>query len=344
MDVRTGFFALLVAVLGVIGFLLVDPFLQYVMAAALLAFVLFPVHRRLAPRVGPRPSAAALTALAFVTAIVPVLVLSAILIDTTISFLDDLEGSELAAAVDSLRGFLVADLGVDPEHVDEFETVVIAEFEGLLSASAEILLAQTMGLLDTTIEVGLGVLILAFLLYYLLVDGPELVAWTREVTPLADDVQDELYEEMSVVTWAVIGSHLLVAVVEGILGGIGLWLVGVPNAAFWAVIMVVVSIMPVIGVWLVWAPIVGYLIVVGDPVAAALLLAYGIAVLSVVDNYLRAIFVDRGSGVHPAIVLVGVLGGIYLLGIMGLFLGPILLALFKASVTVFDRTHGIPTD
>jgi len=99
----------------------------------------------------------------------------------------------------------------------------------------------------------------------------------------------------------------------------------------------------VIGVWLVWAPMVVYLIVVGDPVAAALLLAYGIAVLSVVDNYLRAIFVDRGSGVHPAIVLVGVLGGIYLLGIMGLFLGPILLALFKASVTVFDRTHGVST-
>jgi len=343
MDVRTGFFALLVAVLGAIGFLLVDPFLQYVMAAALLAFVLSPAHRRLAPRVGPRISAMALTALAFVTAIVPVLVLSAILIDTAITFLDGLEGSELVAALDSLRVFLTEELGVDPAYVDDIETAAIEEFEGLLSASAEILLAQTMGLLDTTVEVALGVLVLAFLLYYLLVDGHELVGWTREVTPLADDVQDELYEEMSVVTWAVIGSHLLVAVVEGILGGIGLWLVGVPNAAFWAVVMVVVSVMPVIGVWLVWAPMVVYLIVVGDPVAAALLLAYGIAVLSVVDNYLRAIFVDRGSGVHPAIVLVGVLGGIYLLGIMGLFLGPILLALFKASVTVFDRTHGVST-
>jgi len=344
MDVRTAFFALLVAVLGIIGFLLVDPFLQYVLAAGLLAFVLFPLHERLAERIGPRPSAAVLTAVAFVTAIIPVLVLTVVLLDTTIAFLDDLQGSDLSAFVDSLRGFLVDDLGVDPEHVDEIEAAAVEEFEDLLAASAEILLTQTLGLLDTTVDVGLGVLILAFLLYYLLVDGPELVAWTREVTPLDNDVQDELYDEMSVVTWAVIGSHLLVAVVEGILGGIGLWLVGVPNAAFWAVVMVVVSIMPVIGVWLVWAPMVVYLVVIGQPVGAVILLVYGIAVLSVVDNYLRAIFVDAGSGVHPAIVLVGVLGGIYLLGIMGLFLGPILLALFKAAVTVFDRTHGVSRD
>ncbi len=341
MDVRTAFFALLVAVLGIIGFLLVDPFLQYVLAAGLLAFVLFPLHERLSERIGPRPSAAVLTAVAFVTAIVPLLVLTLILLDTTITFLDDLQGSDLSVFLDSVRGFLVDDLGVDPGHVEEIEAAAIEEFEDLLAASAEILLTQTLGLLDTTVDVGFGVLILAFLLYYLLVDGPDLVEWTREVTPLDNDVQDELYDEMSVVTWAVIGSHLLVAVVEGILGGIGLWLVGVPNAAFWAVVMVIASIMPVVGVWLVWAPMVVYLVVVGQPVGAVILLVYGIAVLSVVDNYLRAIFVDAGSGVHPAIVLVGVLGGIYLLGIMGLFLGPILLALFKAAVTVFDRTHGV---
>ncbi|MFC7211463.1 AI-2E family transporter [Natronoarchaeum sp. GCM10025321] len=343
MDVRTAFFALLVAVLGVIGFLLVDPFLQYVLAAGLIAFVLFPLHERLADRIGQRLSAGFLTAVTFVVAIVPLLILSLIIIDTTISFLTELQGSQLSAFIDSIRRFLLEDLGAQPEQVAEFESAVLAEFEGLLDASTDILLTQTLGLLDTTVEVGTGVLILAFLLYYFLVDGTELLDWTRQVTPLSGDVQDELYEEMSRVIWAVVGSHLLVAIAEGILGGLGLWVLGISNAAFWAVVMVILSVLPLIGIWLVWGPMVGYLIVVGDPVGAVILLVYGLSVLAVVDEYLRAILVDVGSGIHPAIVLIGVLGGIYLLGVMGLFLGPVLLALFKAAVTVFDRTHGIPS-
>ncbi|MFC7116049.1 AI-2E family transporter [Natronoarchaeum sp. GCM10025703] len=183
MDVRTAFFALLVAVLGVIGFLLVDPFLQYVLAAGLIAFVLFPLHERLADRIGQRLSAGFLTAVTFVVAIVPLLILSLIIIDTTISFLTELQGSQLSAFIDSIRRFLLEDLGAQPEQVAEFESAVLAEFEGLLDASTDILLTQTLGLLDTTVEVGTGVLILAFLLYYFLVDGTELLDWTRQVTP-----------------------------------------------------------------------------------------------------------------------------------------------------------------
>lgn len=339
MDVRTGFFALLVAVLAVIGSLMIAPFLQFVLAAALLAFVLSPAHRRLTPTVGSRVSAIVLTSLAFLAAVVPLLVFSLVVIETVLSFLDGFDQSDVSEAIESARVVLMEDFGVDPGHVDEFESAVVEEFEELLSASAEILLGQVIGLLDTTIHTSFGVMILVFLLYYFLVDGRTLLEWVRTVTPLEDDVQSELLEEVSTVTWAVIGSHLLVAVVEGVLGGIGLYLVGVSNVAFWTVVMIVVSIMPAIGVWLVWGPAVVYLFVVGDATGGLFLLLYGIAVLSVVDNYLRAIFVDKGSGLHPAVVLVGVVGGIYLLGIMGLFLGPVLLAVFKASVTVFTRTQ-----
>ncbi len=339
MDVRTGFFALLVAGLGIVGYLMVDPFLQYVMAAALLAFLLTPLHDRLAPRIGPRRSAISLTAFAFVAAIVPLLIFSFIILQTVMSFVDGLERSDVTAAIEAVRNVLVEDLGIAPEHVDELELLVIEEFEGILYTSIETALGEALGLVNRTIHLSFGLMVLVFLLYYFLLDGDRFLAWIREVTPLEDGVIDELFDEMSVVTWAVIQSHLLVAIVEGILGGIGLWLVGISNVAFWTVVMIVVSILPIIGVWLVWAPAVVYLFVTGDVLGALFLLGYGVAVLSVVDNYLRAIFVDKGSGLHPAVVLIGVVGGIYLLGILGLFLGPILLAVFKASVTVFSRTQ-----
>ena len=340
MDVRTGFFALIVSLLAVIGFLMVAPFFQYVMAAGLLAFVLYPLHRRLTPRVGPRVSAVVLTSVAFLAAIVPLLVFSLIVIETVLSFLEGFDQNDVSEGIDSVRSVLVDDFGLDPLHIDEFETAVVEEFEDLLAASTEVLLGQVVGLLDTTIHMSFGVMILVFLLYYFLVDGEKLLEWITSVVPLEGDAQSELLDEISQVTWAVVGSHLLVAIVEGILGGFGLYVVGVSNVAFWTVVMIVVSIMPIIGVWLVWGPAVLYLFVIGETTGGLFLLLYGIAVLSVVDNYLRAIFVDKGSGLHPAVVLIGVVGGIYLLGIMGLFLGPVLLAVFKASVTVFSETQG----
>ena len=337
MDVRTGLVAVLVGVLAIVSYLLVHPFLQYVLGAALLAFLLYPLHVRLVPSVGVRISAGILTATAIVVVVIPLVIFSLIILDTALSFVDGTDQSDVESMIESVRSVLVDDLGVPPEYVDEVEHLILEEFEDLLFTTLDSVLGEVVTLLNATIYMAFGIMLLIFLLYYFLADGDRFIRWIREVSPFEDSVQQELEDEVSVVTWAVIGSHLLVAVVEGILGGIGLYLVGVSNVAFWTVVMIVVSVLPVVGVWLVWGPAVVYLFVSGDLAGAAFLGLYGVAVLSVVDNYLRAIFVDKGSGLHPAVVLIGVVGGIYLLGIMGLFLGPILLAVFKATVTVFSR-------
>lgn len=345
MNLRVGFLVFLLAILGAVSAMLVLPLLQYVMAAALLAFVLHPLHERLANRtigvrgvrytVHPRVSAGLLTALGIVAAVLPVVFLSIILLQTVLSFIEDLGEMDL---VETAREIAI-EFGIEPELLDELEASLLTEINEMLDMGLEVVLQEVLGLLNTSIRVGIGLLVLVFLLYYFLVDGRRLVRWIGTVAPLEDGVRRKLFGEINVVTWAVMKSHVLVALAEGILGGIGLYLVGVPNVAFWTVIMIVVSFLPAIGVWLVWGPAVGYLLLVGEPVNAVLLLLYGIAVLSVVDNYLRAILVDRSSGVHPAVVLVGVIGGIYLFGILGLFLGPVLLAVFKAALEVFGEVY-----
>ncbi|WP_339102930.1 AI-2E family transporter [Haloterrigena salinisoli] len=334
MDLRTAFFALLLAALGVISTLIIAPLLQYVLAAGLLAFVLYPAHERLEPRLGSRPSAILLTGVATMAAVVPLLVVSAVVLSTAASILN---GFDEAAVVETARGVAETDLGLEAQQVDAIETAVHTELESSLPSAAELALGELIRLVNAGLETAIGLAVCVFLLYYLLVDGADLVAWLGDVVPLEPHVREELFEEVHVVTWAVIHSHVLVALVQGILGGLGLAVLGVPNALFWTVIMVLLSFLPAIGVWLVWGPAAGYLAVVGDSIGAVLLLAYGLTVLALVDNYLRAIFVDRGSGLHPAAVIVGVIGGIYLLGITGLFLGPVLLAVFKAGVNVFTR-------
>ncbi|MGM0604437.1 MAG: AI-2E family transporter [Halobacteriota archaeon] len=345
MDVRTGFFVLFLAIVGVVSALLVLPLLRYVMAAALLSFALYPVHRRLSRvrieirgvvlPVGSRISAGVLTAVAIVAAIVPMLLLSVILLQTVRSFLTDTDGSVLVAQIrEAING-----LGVTDSTIREIEQTALTEIEGLLDRSTEMLFQEIVGLLNMSIRMGVGLLVLVFLLYYFLVDGTRLIRWIGDVAPVDPRVYAELTKEIRVVTWAVLKSHVFVAVIEGLLAGFGFYLLGVPNVVFWTVVMIVVSFLPAIGIWLIWAPAVVYLVIAGLPVNAFALLIYGITVLSVIDNYMRAILVDRGAHVHPAIVLIGVIGGIYLLGIVGLFLGPVLLAVFKAGLNVFGEFY-----
>ncbi len=349
MDIRIGFFVALLVVLGSVSVLLALPLLQYVMAAALLAYVLFPLQDRLAGRpvrirnremaIHPRLSAGVLTLIAIVAAILPLLLLSVIVLQTVISFAEDFGDSNLLETVRELA----LDLGVPQEALANLEAQFPTEIDEMLDTGLNVVLQELTGIANLSFRIGLGLLVFVFLLYYFLVDGRRLVAWTGAVAPLEDSVYEELVEEVDIVTQAVIKSHVLVAVIEGILGGIGLYLLGVPSAGFWTVMMIIVSFLPGIGIWLVWTPAVAYLAFVGEPVAAAVLLVYGIAVLSVVDNYLRAILVDRESGVHPAVVLIGVIGGIYLFGILGLFLGPVLLAVTKAAFQVFGEVYTVET-
>ncbi|MFP9190872.1 AI-2E family transporter [Natronosalvus vescus] len=346
MDVRTGFFALLLVILGYIAALMVFPLFPYVMAAGLLAFVLYPTQKRLeatldsvplAERHRSKLVALVLTAVAMVAAVVPLFVFSVIVFQTVFSFLSEFDGP---AALDELEA-LGRDLGLEDETIADLQGQIRSTLEpDVITDAIDIVVGESLRLLNMGIEMGIGLLVLVFLLYYLLVDGDTFVEWVGAVAPIDPVVRDELFDEVNVVTWAVIKSHVLVALAEGILGGIGLWLVGVSNVPLWTMVMIVVSFLPAIGVWLVWGPAVGYLFATGEPMLATVLLLYGIAVLSIVDNYLRAIFVDRSSGLHPAVVLIGVIGGIYLLGIMGLFLGPVLLAVFKAGLNVFGEAYG----
>ena len=335
MDTRKLFFALLVLALGVVAFLIAFPLSQYLLAAGLLAFLLYPLHVRLAPRVGSFVSAVALTVFAVVATVIPLLIISAIILQTAIEFLEEFDYAGAAERIDAL----LEQYGLDHDFDGGVEELIVVLFEEYAAPIAESLLQEVTTVFDLTIRIAVGLMILIFLLYYFLKDGDRLLAWIRRVTPLDDDIITEFFDETNAITWAMLKSHVFVAIVEGILGGIGLYLLGVPNALFWTVIMIIVSVLPIIGIWLVWGPAVAYLFVIGAPLQGTVLLLYGVTVLAIVDNYLRAILVDRDAGLHPAVVLVGVIGGIYLLGIIGLFLGPILLAVFKASVNVFSRTY-----
>ncbi|MFD1564216.1 AI-2E family transporter [Haloarchaeobius amylolyticus] len=340
MDTRSAVFALLSCILGALAALIVLPLVEYVLAACLLAVALRPVYERLVPHTGPRTAGIILTGLAVGGGIVPLVVVSLVILDTATSVLETVSADAIAA---SSRSFARTTLGLDETAAATLEAALSSELAETIGTATDVTVSQAVGLVTTVADIVAGTLVFVVVLYSLLVDGPAVIDWVRRITPLERRLVDELLAEVHVVVWAVLRSHLLVAVVQGILGGLGLVLLGVPYATVLAVALSLVAVVPAIGIWLVWGPVTVAHAISSGPLGGVVLLGYGLAVLAVVDTYLRALLVDRGSGLHPAIALVGVVGGGVLFGLVGLFVGPVVLAAFKASVTVLDRLERSPS-
>lgn len=329
MDARTGFAAVLVGVLAVLSVLIVEPFLSYVLGAMLLAFTLSPLQRRLAPVVGPQVSALALVGFAFVLVVVPVSLLVTVGIG-------ELEG--LPTSLDELPAFRPVQNQFERTFGVRVSPLLDQVFERVTSGVAE----RASGVASASIHVFLGVTLLVFLLYYLLKDGEELAGWAKQVTPLPKSVQDDLYDEAENATWAVLKGHVFVAIVQGVVSGLALFATGVPNATFWTVVMMFLAMVPIVGV----APVLGgaaiYLWIEGRVLAGVAVVVYGMTAVAIVDDYLRALVIDKESSLHSGVILLGVFGAAYFLGAIGLFVGPILLALFKATIEVFADYYELP--
>lgn len=330
MDGRTVFAWILVAVLAAITWLLMQPFLSWLLATGLLAFVCFPLHRRLEDRIGPRLSAGLLSVLVVLVVVVPLaLGVNAALERGTVL----LEDVSRARILRQLERFLERYVGISVP-IQSYAEQGVERLGNYVSGRASTILGAGL-------HAFVGFLLLVFVFYYLLKDGHLFVRWLREMTPLEPAVRDELFASVKHMAWAVLKGHVLVAIIQGLVAGVSLFLTGVPEAPLLTVAMMFLAIIPIVGV----APVLGgavvYLFSNGQVLSAAFVVVWGMTSVAVTDDYLRALIIDRESEMHSAVIFVGVVGGTYLLGAIGLFVGPILIALFKTCVEVVGGHYGV---
>jgi predicted PurR-regulated permease PerM len=324
----------LVAILGAATALLVMPFLQFLLLAVLLAYLLHPLQRRLASRTTPQRSAVLLVTATTVVIVVPALLVLQWIVREASALFEAIGNDENAFA--GIEGRIEAETGVELDLTatlqDALQEVGLGSVDGAIGVFGTV----------THLLVGLGLTV--FLLYYLLKDGDAFVRWLRATVPLRERVQDDLQAAFDDVMWAVLASHVFIAVVQGVVAGIGLVIVGIPNVVLWTVVMTVLAILPIIGSFLVWGPAVVYLLGVDRPVAGAFLLVYGTVVVGLTDDYLRPLVIDRYTQTtfNPGVLLIGVLGGVYLVGFMGILFGPVVVGLLRSVLDVYRREYVDP--
>ena len=174
-----------------------------------------------------------------------------------------------------------------------------------------------------------------YLLFFLLRDSDSLLSQLRAAIPLRPDRQAALAEKFTVVIRATVKGNIVVAIVQGALGGLIFWLLDIHGPVMWAVVMAVLSLLPAVGAALVWAPVAIYLLATGSVWPGLALIAYGVLVIGLVDNVLRPLLVGKDTRMPDYVVLISTLGGIAIFGINGFVIGPMIAAMFIAVWGIF---------
>lgn len=165
-----------------------------------------------------------------------------------------------------------------------------------------------------------------FTFYFATKDSEKIRVYISELSPLSKNTGDKFSQGFRNITNAVIFGQLLVGVIQGLCLGLGMWLLGVPKTGFLTVVAIITSIIPIVGAWLVWIPVSLYLLVSGNTLQGTILFLYGLLFVSTIDNILRPYFISKKSNVGTFVAILGIVGGLYTFGAIGLILGPLVLS------------------
>jgi predicted PurR-regulated permease PerM len=165
-------------------------------------------------------------------------------------------------------------------------------------------------------------------MFFFLMDGPAFLRTIRSYIPLAPEDTERLGDNFLSVTRAMLKGTLVIGILQGGLCGVGFAVAGIGSSVFWGTLMVILSIIPGIGTFLVWGPAVLYLLFSAKVMTGILLALWCALIAGSVDNFLRPVLVGRDTKIHELLILFGTLGGLFLFGVVGFIIGPVIAALF----------------
>ncbi|HKL25291.1 MAG TPA: AI-2E family transporter [Desulfuromonadales bacterium] len=333
-------FLLLLALVTVLFLYLLKPFFGAVFWACVIGMMFQPLHQRLLPHLHDRHNLAALLTLVIcgVIGILPALFVLGSFVQEGAALYQRLQSGEmdLEAKIDRVQQAfpLIQDFlqrfNVDLGNLKE-------QLSGAAIAASRFIAQNAVQLGQGTLQFFVSLGLMLYIAFFMLRDGPKLVEMLVRALPLGDEREHLLFTKFAEVTRATIKGNLVVAVVQGSLGGLIFWILGIPAAILWGVVMTLLSLIPIVGAGLIWVPVAIYLFAVGDWIKGLVLIAFGVGVIGLVDNILRPVLVGRDTKLPDYIVLLSTLGGFAMFGMNGFVIGPLIAALFMAFWQIFIR-------
>jgi predicted PurR-regulated permease PerM len=328
------FFYGVILLLVYLVYLVFEPFLVPLGWAAVFAVIFHSLNKRLERRLGRNPAAALSTAGVTLILIVPSLLLMILFVREGIDATRDMQASMAAG---EFGGFNRA-WGWIAAHLAAQSTV---DLPGLVRQGASRLgeyLASELGAVLRNIVLFLfELVVMLFALFYILRDGEAIMKRIRLFLPFEEAMREKMLAEARDLIFASVTTSLVIAAVQGVLCGGAFAIVGVSSALFWGVVMAFLSLLPVVGAWPVWIPAAIWLFSTGHAVRALLLIGICGGLGATIDNILRPVLLGGRSSLNGLLVFISVLGGIAVFGVLGVVLGPIVVATAVGVLDVYSE-------
>ena len=322
---------------------ILSPFLSSIIWAILLAMIFYPLFKKLQRLLKKKEflSALIMTLLVLIIIVLPftllMISLASEVVDVYHRVEEMIKTGQLQAYLERMKGlpilqWILAKLG---QYIDLSQTDPLPLLLKNLKQISTFIFNQT-----TTLLKGFSTFIAGFFftllsLYYLFKDGSRFFKGLKEIIPLPSQERDLLIQRFKDMIYATLYGGILIAMIQGLLGGLSFWILGLPSPIFWGTAMALLSFIPIGGTALIWAPAALLLLIGGAILKGLILLGVGVFVISMVDNLLRPFFISSRTNIHPLLLFFAVLGGIQAFGLIGLVAGPLVATLFLAMIEIY---------
>ncbi len=325
------FYSLLLGVF-LLAFFIFLPYLTALVVAGTLAIIFEPLYTRVKKVIHIDWVASLLTVLfVIIIVLIPLSFIGTTVVTQATQLYNDITSGNQSADFFHRTEIIIQQKlsAVDPRISIDFEQTT-KQFLGFILDKSGLLFSGIAQAL-------LNILIAMLVVYYFLKDGSLLRKLIINISPLTDTDDEEVLSKLKNAVRSVMLGTLVVAIVQGILVGIGFLMFGVPNGALWGAVAGVAALIPLVGTSIVLIPGILYLIFVGNMVNVIGLIIWSAFLVGMIDNFLMPKLVERGTQLHPLAILLSVLGGLSLFGLIGFLLGPLTLSLCSALFVLYKK-------
>ena len=295
--------AVVLMILIVLSFFLLKPILFSIIIGAILAFVLSPIYDYLYKIIKSKNTTALIICGALISIIIlPMWFLTPIIIQQSFRIFQVSQQVDFVTPLQNIFPSVFASEQTALEVGSILHSFVIKLTNSLTNSLGDIILNFP--------NLFLQLLVVVFTFFFLLRDKDIFVAYIRSLLPFSKEIENKIFESSKEITYSIIYGQVVIGMVQGLIVGIGFFVMGVSNALFFTLLACLAGIFPIIGTTIIWVPIVLYLLFIGKTFPAIGLIIFGL-ISNIVDNFLRPIIVSRKARMHPAIVLIGMIGGLF---------------------------------
>ncbi|NCN51987.1 AI-2E family transporter [archaeon] len=320
-------------VLITLSFFVLKELLISILAGVILGFVFLPLYNFIQKKLKNKTLSAIIVCAIFLGGlIIPIWFLTPVVLNQSISVFISSQNIDFVSPLKSVFPGAFSSPEVTSEIARVMHSFVTNLTSGAMNAISNLLLQFPV--------IFLNLLVTFFIFFYVLRDNQEFVNYIKSVLPFKKEIETKIFKSSKDITSSIIYGQVIVGILQGLLVGIGFFIFGVPNALFFTILSVIAGIFPVIGATVIWIPLVLYLFLKGEFVSVIGITVFGI-LGSFFENSVKPIMIYKKTNVHPGIILLGMIGGIYFLGFLGFILGPLILAYLLIIIEIY-RDKKVP--